>query len=179
VPLANGGADDRATIDGWAGGTYYALSHGVAKAALFLAAGCMVWAAGTDRISAMGGLAARLPLVVGSFAVAGVTLVGLPPTGGFVAKWYLVSASIRSGEPWWAAAVLAGSLLTAGYVLVVVRVVLARGAEGPAPVPVPRTMQAAAAGLALVCLVMGLWPSAGLDLLGVDIPAPAGGGGAP
>jgi multicomponent Na+:H+ antiporter subunit D len=168
-------------MDGWSGGTYYALSHGVAKAALFLAAGCMVWAAGTDRIAAMGGLAARLPLVVGSFAVAGVTLVGLPPTGGFVAKWYLVSASIRAGEPWWGAAVLLGSLLTAGYVLVVVRVVLARGTMGPAPVPVPvpRSMQIAAVGLALACLAMGLRPVEGLDLLGVAIPAPADGGGTP
>lgn len=179
APLAAGGSGDRATTDAWVGGTYYAFTHGIAKASLFLAAGCLVWAAGTDRISAMGGMAARLPVVVTAFVIAGVTLIGLPPTGGFVAKWYLVSASIRSGEPWWAAAVLLGSLLTAAYVLAVVRVLMSRGEVGPAPVPVPWGMQLAAAGLAVVCLALGLRPLEGLELLGVAIPSPGTAGGEP
>jgi NADH:ubiquinone oxidoreductase subunit 2 (subunit N) len=87
-----------------------------------------------------------------------------------VAKWYLVSAAIRAGEPWWAAAVLLGSLLTAAYVALVVRVLLSRGEAGPAPVPVSRRMQGATAALALVCLALGLRPEEGLELLAAGSP---------
>lgn len=176
LPLARDGAPSRATLDAWTGGTYYAVAHGVAKAALFLAAGCMVWAVGADRIAAMRGLGSRMPVVAAAFAIAGVALVGLPPTGGFVAKWYLISGAIRAGEPWWALAVLGGSLLTAGYVLMVVRVILARpqaGDPASAPLRAPRAMQAAALALALVCLLIGLRPEEGIELLAVGIPQPA------
>jgi multicomponent Na+:H+ antiporter subunit D len=176
LPLARDGAPTRATLDAWTGGTYYAVAHGVAKAALFLAAGCMVWAVGADRIGAMRGLSSRMPMVTAAFAIAGVALVGLPPTGGFVAKWYLISGAIRGGEPWWALAVLGGSLLTAGYVLMVVRVMFARPEAGDAacaPLHAPRTMQVAALALALVCLLIGLRPEEGIELLAVGIPQPA------
>ncbi|MEQ9336808.1 MAG: proton-conducting transporter membrane subunit, partial [Miltoncostaeaceae bacterium] len=61
APLARGGAGDRATEDAWVGGTYYAVTHGVAKGAMFLAAGCLIAAAGGDRIAALGGMAGRAP----------------------------------------------------------------------------------------------------------------------
>jgi formate hydrogenlyase subunit 3/multisubunit Na+/H+ antiporter MnhD subunit len=125
----------------------------------------------------MRGLGARMPAVAAAFAIAGVALVGLPPTGGFVAKWYLISGAIRAEEPWWALAVLGGSLLTAAYVLMVVRVILARPQPGDAacvPLRAPRTMQAAALALALVCLLIGLRPEEGIELLAVGIPQPAG-----
>lgn len=181
APIARGDVADRATGDAWAGGTYYAVSHGVAKAAMFLAAGCLVAVAGGDRIDSLRGMAGRAPVAVAAFVVGGVTLVGLPPTGGFVAKWYLVSGSIRAGEPWWAAVVLLGSLLTAGYVLVVVRALMAR--EG---VPegagerhrAPAGMLVGAGALALACLALGVRPMEGLELLGVAIPAPPAAGGA-
>jgi multicomponent Na+:H+ antiporter subunit D len=178
LPLARGDGEDPAAVAGWTGGTYYAFSHGVAKAALFLAAGCMVVAVGADRISLLRGLGSRMPLVAFAFAIAGVALIGLPPTGGFVAKWYLVSGSIQAGEPWWAVAVLAGSLLTAAYVLIVLRLILSRPVAGDpacAPLHAPVAMQVAAIVLAVVCVLIGLRPAEGIELLTTAIPAPAAG----
>ncbi|HWH15654.1 MAG TPA: proton-conducting transporter membrane subunit, partial [Miltoncostaeaceae bacterium] len=171
VPVArSAGPPSEAARDGWNGGLMYALSHGLAKAALFLAAGCMIHAVGSDRIRDLSGIASRLPVATFAFAIAGVTLIGLPPTGGFVAKWYLVRAAIGGEAAGWAIVVLAGGLLTAVYVLAVVRPALERGEGEPPPLRrVPRVMEASAMALALVALVLGVRAAETLELLGVGI----------
>lgn len=81
-PLATGGAGFAA----FSGGLYHAFSHGFATAAMFMAAGVVLKTLGHDEIKSLEGIAQRLPLTVASFAVAGVTLMGLPPSGGFTAN---------------------------------------------------------------------------------------------
>jgi len=171
VPVAGtAGPPGEAARDGWSGGLMYALSHGAAKASLFLAAGCMVHAVGSDRIRDLGGIGARLPVATFAFAIAGVTLIGLPPTGGFVAKWYLVRSAIAGDAAGWAVVVLAGGLLTAVYVLAVVRPALARREGDPPPLRrVPRAMEASAMALALLALALGLRAAETLELLGVGM----------
>ena len=67
-----------------------------------------------------------------AFGLAGVSLVGLPPSGGFAAKWLLLSAAVSTGQWWWATVLVLGGLLTGGYVmLVLVRAMgSTRGAGG-------------------------------------------------
>jgi multicomponent Na+:H+ antiporter subunit D len=167
VPLATAGPPVAGAIDGWRGGMFYALSHGVAKAALFLAVGSIAAALGSDRLEDMGGIAARLPVTTFAFALAGITLVGLPPSGGFVAKWYLVTSAIRGGQPWWAVVVLGGSLLTAIYLLAVLRRAFAEPSPSATPVSVPRLMEASALALAVLSIVLGLRPAEALDLFAI------------
>ena len=93
-----------------------ALTHAFAKSALFLATGVIQQRAGHDRIAELGGAARALPTTVFTLALAGVALIGLPPSGAFQAKWQLISASIASGQWRWVAVVAAGSLLAAAYV---------------------------------------------------------------
>ena len=50
-----------------------------------------------------------------AFALGGVSLIGLPPSGGFLAKWLLLEAAVVTGQWWWATVMLAGGLFTAGY----------------------------------------------------------------
>jgi multicomponent Na+:H+ antiporter subunit D len=85
----------------WSGGVYHALSHAFAKAAMFLAAGSIIRALGSDRIVGISGIAAHLPVSTYAFGIAGMSLIGLPPSGGFVAKWLLLTASLASGQWWW------------------------------------------------------------------------------
>ncbi len=92
-----------------------AASHAAAKAAMFLCAGSLLVAYGHDRIDALAGFGARLPLTATAFALATLSLVGLPPTGGFVGKYLLVEAAVRAGDWVTVAVVLAGSLLSAMY----------------------------------------------------------------
>jgi formate hydrogenlyase subunit 3/multisubunit Na+/H+ antiporter MnhD subunit len=92
-----------------------AASHAAAKASLFLCAGSLLAVYGHDRIDALAGFGTRLPLTATAFALAALSLVGLPPTGGFVGKYLLVEAAVRAGAWGTVAVVLAGSLLAAMF----------------------------------------------------------------
>jgi formate hydrogenlyase subunit 3/multisubunit Na+/H+ antiporter MnhD subunit len=92
------------------------VSHAFAKAAMFLAAGLIAEAAGHDRIAELGGIGRALPISVLAFALGGLSLMGVPPSGGFVAKWLLLTAAVEAGQWWWAIVMLAGGLLAGTYV---------------------------------------------------------------
>ncbi|NKN32765.1 complex I subunit 5 family protein [Marichromatium bheemlicum] len=116
VPLLQGLApgSERTTLIGAL--LLMALTHGFAKAAFFLAAGQVQQHAGHDRISDLGGTAQRLPATTFTLGLAGVALIGLPPSGSFIGKWLLLEAAIAQGQWWWIAPLLAGTLLAAAYV---------------------------------------------------------------
>ncbi|MDP2110344.1 MAG: proton-conducting transporter membrane subunit [Thiobacillus sp.] len=160
VPL---GAADSAVQ----GGVMQAVAHGLAKAAMFAAAGSMIVATGRDDIGRLGGVGARLPLTLFSFGLAGVTLMGLPPSGGFSAKWLLLMAALESGQWWWVAVMIAGGLLTAAYVFKVLRRAFLPVAEGDRVTRVPRTLEFSAFALALAAILLGLFGAPLLELLAV------------
>ena len=87
------------------------LSHAAAKAAMFLAAGSIQRAAGHDRIRDLDGITHVLPVSAFTIGLAGISLVGLPPTAGFVGKWLLLGSSLAQGQWWWVVVILAGILL--------------------------------------------------------------------
>ncbi|MBD3896274.1 NADH-quinone oxidoreductase subunit N [Halomonas sp. ML-15] len=91
------------------------VAHGLAKGALFLAAGAIQRAYGHDRLSGLIGSARRAPLAWSIIALAGLGLVGLPPGGGFVGKWWLLDASLATARPGIAALLLLGTLLTGAW----------------------------------------------------------------
>lgn len=161
--LGPGAPDSTASAAAWGGMVTLVLAHAVAKSAMFLAAGNLVVAYGSDDLAALQGAASRRPMTVMAFALAGVSLAGLPPSFGFVGKWQLMQASLASGQWWWLALLLAGGLLTFGYVVRVVRATYDRpwhgGPERPPtsePARVPRRMEATALGLGVLAIVLGL-----------------------
>jgi multicomponent Na+:H+ antiporter subunit D len=94
----------------------YAINHGLAKSTLFLAAGTVREWVGTDRFSQLGGLAGESPVVAGATLLGGLALVGVPPLSGFFAKFLILDGAVRAGGWPVVAVVLAGSILTIGYV---------------------------------------------------------------
>lgn len=142
-----------------------ALSHGFAKGALFLAAGAVQQHAGHDRIRDLGGTARALPATTFTIALAGVALIGLPPSGAFLGKWQLMAGAIDAGQWFWIPVVLAGSLLAAAYVFRLLGHAFGRGEHANAPFAI--TIEAPALVLALLAtaaLGLGaapLWPLVG------------------
>lgn len=157
------------TPGAWVGGVYLAVSHAAAKASMFLAAGTIEHAIGRDDLDGLRGMAHHLPVTFFALALAGVNLMGMPPSGGFIAKWLLVRAAFERGQWWLAAVVLVGGLLAAGYVFKVLRIAFlpARDVGQPrAPLPSAELVPLA---LALIALLLGLAPAVPLQLLQVGL----------
>lgn len=100
----------------WQGVIYHAAAHGFAKASMFLAAGNITRAMHDDRLVNLAGMDRILSGNLMVIAICGVSLAGLPPSGGFIGKWWLVAGALEAGQWWWAVGVIAGGLLTAAYV---------------------------------------------------------------
>lgn len=110
---ANAGAD--VSSGAFAGMIALALGHGVAKAGMFLSAGYLKEAYGTDELSALRGAGHRHPYAVMGMGLSSVGLMGLPISLGFTGKWGLATAAVET-QHWWILGVLVlGTLLAAGY----------------------------------------------------------------
>ncbi|WP_299430632.1 proton-conducting transporter membrane subunit [uncultured Meiothermus sp.] len=146
---------------------YFVLSHAFAKAAMFLAAGSVLLAFGHDRLSELRGLLQSLPLSVAAFALAGTSLMGLPPSGGFVAKWLLLQASIAAGQWLWAVVALLGGLLSAGYVFRILTRAIADPKQPAQPKAAFPMVELVALALAIVSVLLGFLALPVLRLLEV------------
>lgn len=175
-PLAGLGTQAQPWAAGaFSGGVFHALSHALAKAAMFLAVGAMAAGAGHDRMAGLAGMARHLPMAVFAFGLAGLTLMGLPPSGGFIAKWLLLTSALASGQWWWAAVMLAGGLLAAAYLFRALGHAFGDADHGTAPAfaPVPRRMELVPLLLALLSVLLGLASMPPFLLLGIGRPESA------
>lgn len=86
-----------ATEAGLAAGLIHVFNHAIIKVTLFLSVVTIIFYTQTDSIAQLSGLAKRMPLLMTSFLVAGLSLIGIPMTAGFISKWYLIKASFESG----------------------------------------------------------------------------------
>jgi formate hydrogenlyase subunit 3/multisubunit Na+/H+ antiporter MnhD subunit len=157
----------------WTGGVLQAVSHAFAKAAMFMAAGLVYEALGHDRIAGLAGIGRALPITIFAFGLGGLSLMGLPPSGGFVAKAMLLTAAVAEGQWWWALVVLVGGLLAGGYVFLV----LARALADPSEpltllTPIARTRQMLVLALALFAVLLGFVPLRPSELLMIGRPHP-------
>jgi multicomponent Na+:H+ antiporter subunit D len=126
---------------------------------MFMAAGSIYAALGHDRIAELRGIARAMPMTVLAFLLAGLALIGLPPSGAYVAKTLLVDAADRSGQWWWELVLQGGAFLTGSYVVLVLAHALAPAKRPVALVaPAARLSEAAALALALCSLLLGLAP---------------------
>ncbi len=163
-----------AGIAGWKGVFYLLLSHAAAKTAMFLASGNILLSSGHDRIADLDRVARHLPLTLGAFALAGVSLMGLPPSGGFVGKWLLLEAAFRSGQWWWAIPLVAGGLLTGAYVFKVIGHGFTPADRPGSPRAVPVRMEWTALVMAMLAIVLGLTATWPLALMDVGLPFAGG-----
>jgi multicomponent Na+:H+ antiporter subunit D len=113
------------------GALLHILNHAVMKGCLFLTAGGVLFRTGAADVAGYAGAARRLPIGMAAFAIAAASLVGLPPTGGFFSKWYLLLAAVDSGLWPFALALVISSLMTAVYMFRVIE--RSYFAEGPDP----------------------------------------------
>ncbi len=154
----------------WTGGILHLVAHGLSKAAMFLAAGLIAEAVGHDRIDRLSGVGRVLPVSVFAFGLGGLSLMGLPPSGGFTAKVMLLSTAVAQGSWWIAVVILAGGLLAGGYVLRLVLPAIASGATPPLVKTLSMQRQMVALVLALCALALGFLPLEPFTFLAIGRP---------
>ena len=97
------------------GGLLHIPHHAFSKITLFFGAGAIYVATHIKKISDMNGLGRRMPWTFGAFALASLSMIGMPPVCGFVSKWYLINGTIETGQLILLVALLLSTLLNAGY----------------------------------------------------------------
>jgi multicomponent Na+:H+ antiporter subunit D len=147
-----------ATPIGLTGGIVHLFNHALMKGALFLVMGCVAYRVGNCRIDTMAGIGRRMPITMAAFVVAGLSLIGVPGTVGFVSKWYLALGAIEKGWWWLAFLIVASSFLALIYVGRVVEVAWFREPKGAAieAREPPLSMLVPTWILAAACVVFGL-----------------------
>jgi len=94
----------------------HVFNHALMKAALFMAVGAIIYRIGSCNMKNINGLGKQMPWTFGAIVIAGLSLIGIPGTAGFISKWYLVTAALEQ-QAWISVAViLFGSLLAVIYI---------------------------------------------------------------
>ncbi|KIH77753.1 multisubunit sodium/proton antiporter, MrpD subunit [Geoalkalibacter ferrihydriticus] len=102
------------------GGIMHIASHAFGKVTLFYCAGAIYVAAHKKYISDMSGLGRIMPFTFGAFALASMTMIGVPPTAGFVSKWLMLNGALDSDQLALLAVLLSSTLLNAAYFVPIV-----------------------------------------------------------
>jgi multicomponent Na+:H+ antiporter subunit D len=140
------------------GSITHLLNHGVTKGAIFVLLGGVVLRAAAPGLTVgdLSGLARRMPLTAFGLVIAGLSLIGVPGTAGFVSKWYLILGAIDRGLWWVVAVILAASLIAVAYVWRVVEIAYLRPPPaGASRSEAPLGMLSAALAMAALCVYFG------------------------
>jgi NADH-quinone oxidoreductase subunit M len=156
------------SILGISGGTFMYVSHGLGKAILFMMAGSIILQTGTRSMSKLGGLAGRMPYTAVIAMIGALTIMGIPPTSGFMAEWILFNGALQSGVAHsdmlrvvaFGLGILA-TVLSAAYILwMYKRIFLGKTPEQYANVRDPnRYVIVTMAALAAITLILGVYPN--------------------
>lgn len=170
------------TPSGITGSVMHIVLHAFGKITLFFAAGSIYVAAHKTEISQLDGIGKKMPFTMAAFTLGALSMIGIPPLGGFLSKWYITLGSIEADQ-WPILAVIAAStLLNAAYFLPVIYAAFFKaptaghhGASGSGMREAPLLMVAPLTLTALGALALFFAPSAFLDLARVAVSAVMGG----
>ena len=147
------------------GAVLHIAAHAVGKITLFFAAGSIYTAAHKTEISQLDGIGRKMPWTMGAFAIAALSMIGVPPTAGFMSKWYILMGAIEVEHFFAIGVIILSTLLNAGYFMpIVYRAFFKKAADNPghsddhgeAPLPVVIALTATAAGTILLFFFSGL-----------------------
>jgi multicomponent Na+:H+ antiporter subunit D len=102
------------------GAAVHMVSHAFGKITLFFAAGAIYVASKKTELAQLAGIGRRMPWTMAAFTVGALTMIGVPPTGGFVSKWYILAGAFQSDNYLAIFTVILSTALNAAYFLPVV-----------------------------------------------------------
>ncbi len=141
------------------GGSVHVFNHAIIKATLFFAAGAMIYRTGYRTLSDLRGIGSSMPLTSIAISIGAISIVGIPPTAGFLCKWYIALGAFEANQPFFGFVLIFGALLifvyyirmvNAFYFQAPVRQEVVDATEAPASMLYPTLL------LAALCLIMGV-----------------------
>lgn len=142
------------------GAVLHIAAHALGKITLFFAAGSIYTAAQKTEISDMAGIGRRMPWTMGAFAIAALSMIGLPPTAGFVSKWYILLGAVETEQVFAIVVILASTLLNAAYFVPIAWAAFFKApsgqAHGEAPWPMVVALTVTAAGTVVLFFMPGV-----------------------
>ncbi len=143
---------------GPSGTLFYLSTYAVTNLAAFFAVMVIASRVGSDQIDAFAGMSRRAPVISAVLALAMISLIGIPPTAGFMGKLYLFNAAVHGDLVWLAVVGVINSVVSAYYYLRVIRVMYMAPGEPGELVPSSMPVRLSLALTSLGVLGLGVLP---------------------
>ena len=147
------------------GGVFHILAHALGKITLFFCAGAIYVAHHKKKISELGGIGYQMPFTMGAFALASLSMIGVPPVGGFVSKYFMLQGAMGIGEMGIMVVLLSSSLLNAGYFAPITFRAFFEGEGRFQLKEAPLWMVIPLCVTALLSIFVGVWPDPFISLI--------------
>lgn len=148
-----------ASTYGVIGASVHVFNHALIKATLFFGAGALIYRTGKRTLTDLAGIGRSMPFTVAAISIGAISIVGIPPTAGFLCKWYIALGAMQAGHPFFAFALVFGALFIFIYYIRMVNAFYFRQPKDPAILEVkeaPASMLVPTLILASLCMVMGV-----------------------
>lgn len=153
---------------GLVGAIVHIFNHAIIKVALFLCSGALIYRTGLRTLYDLRGIGRKMPITMACMSVAIIAITGIPPTNGFICKWFIAIGAVQAGKPLFAAALLFGALFIFAYYIKIlnsayfaepVRKEVEEATEAPLSLLIPIV------ALTIGCLVFGILAYAPLTFI--------------
>ena len=143
---------------GFAGGVFYLINDAVMQAVLFFIAASVFYRYGIRTVSDLVQIRGQMPWTIAALVIVGLSMIGIPPTGGFFGKWYIILGALDAGNYVAVGAVLAATLLTLAYFVKIFEYVFFEPAPaGKTPASeIPGPMKFSMGALSAAIIFLGL-----------------------
>jgi len=140
-------------------------NHGLLKALAFLCIGAIIYRLGAGDLDEISGIGRKMPITASAFIIAILGLIGMPPLNGFISKLFLFMSSLDSGMLWLGILLVIFSAVSTGYYLRILKTLIAAPSSRVVNVKeAPITMLVPVCVLAVLVVVLGVWPDPLLGL---------------
>lgn len=149
------------------GAMMHLLNHAVIKITLFFCVGAVMYTTGKTEISQIKGIGKSMPITMWCFTISSISLIGIPPTNGFVSKWILAQGGLAEGKAAFPVILLVSALLTAMYLIPVVTTAFFKKEESIFTVKkeAPLKMLIPIIAVTISTVFLGLFPNKIIDFL--------------
>lgn len=154
--------------NGLVGGLLHLINHAVIKITLFFCAGAIYFKTGKKSIKEIKGIGREMPITMICFSIASISLVGIPPTNGFVSKWYLALGGLNANRVMFPVILLLSAFLTAAYLVPIVVTAFFSGSDPDIQYENKDPnikMLGPIVALTFIVIILGLFPNAVLHYI--------------